>query len=180
KKLKRRLRKKKSNLDFIKDPLSTNKNKVKSMRRSILIGLIIGLLVGFIDSYNYAVSGYTTAEVSLVIIPFLVVMTLKLLRISYSSEDIAMATALTYGICITTTLTSGMYITFGFLDYLSKKLKAYGLAVSVPSYLFSGVFPDYIALAVYVSLALISFSGALIAFSFRSHIIKKERGLSFQ
>ncbi|MEM1646000.1 MAG: hypothetical protein QXL96_09080 [Ignisphaera sp.] len=145
------------------------------MRRSILIGLIIGLLVGFIDSYNYAVSGYTTAEVSLVIIPFLVVMTLKLLRISYSSEDIAMATALTYGICITTTLTSGMYITFGFLDYLSKKLKAYGLAVSVPSYLFSGVFPDYIALAVYVSLALISFSGALIAFSFRSHFIERER-----
>lgn len=140
-----------------------------------MIGLAIGLLVGFIDSYSYAISGYTTAEVSLIIIPFLVVMTLKLLGTSYSNEDIAVATALAYGICITTTLTSGMYITFGFLNFLSKKLKAYGLTVSVPSYLFSGIFPDYIALAIYVSLALISFSGALIAFSFRSHFIERER-----
>lgn len=145
------------------------------MRKSVLIGLIIGLLVGFIDSYSYAISGYTTAEVSLIIIPFLIVMIFKFLRITYSSEDIAIATALAYGICVTTTLTSGMYITFGFLNYMSKKLKAYGLTVSVPNYFFSGNFPDYIALAMYVSLALISFGGALIAFSFRSHFIERER-----
>jgi len=131
--------------------------------------------MGFVDSYSYAISGYTTAEVSLIIIPFLVIAVSKLLGIQYDERDIVTSTALAYGISITTTLTSGMYITYGFLDYISSRLKAYGLAVEVPEYLFSGVIPDYLSLPVYVSLALISFGGVLVAYAFRSHFIEKER-----
>lgn len=145
------------------------------MGRAIAIGLIIGLLMGFIDSYSYAVSGYTTAEISLIVIPFLVISIFKFLRMRLNDVDIIKATALAYGICITTTLTSGMYITYGFLSHVSERLKVYGLRISVPQYIFSGSFPDYLALPIYVSLALISFGGTLIAFAFRGHFIEKER-----
>jgi hypothetical protein len=145
------------------------------MRKCLLVGLIVGLIISFIDSYTYAISGYTTAEISLIIIPFLIISTFKLLKTSYSNEDIVIATALAFGISITTTLTSGMYITFGFLNYLSDRLKAYGLSVTISSNLFSGVFLDYNALPTYISLTLISFSGALIAFVFRGHFIERER-----
>jgi hypothetical protein len=145
------------------------------MRKSFLVGLAVGLVVGFIDSYTYALSGYTTAEVSLIVIPLLVLIVFRFFKVEYSDEDIVIATALAFGVTITTTLTSGMYITFGFLSYLSSRLRAYGLSASVPLNLFSGIFPDYNALPIYVSLALISFSGALIAFVFREHFIERER-----
>lgn len=144
-------------------------------KRGVLIGLTVGMLTGFMDSYSYAISGYTTAEISLILLPFLIVSMFKLLGLRYSDNDVVTATAIAYGICITTTLTSGMYITYGFLSYVSSRLKAYGLDVSVPSYLFSGRFPDVDALPIYISLALLSFGGVLIAFTFRNHFIEKER-----
>lgn len=145
------------------------------MEKGVVIGILVGCLLSFVDSYTYAISGYTTAEISLVIIPFLVASLLKLVKTNYSSHDLITATAIAYGMCITTTLASGMYITFGFLDYVSRRLKAYGLEISVPKYLFSNFFPDFVALPTYIALALASFSGALIAFTFRNHFIEKER-----
>ncbi|MEM1542397.1 MAG: hypothetical protein QW101_07735 [Ignisphaera sp.] len=145
------------------------------MKKGILVGLFIGLLLGFIDSYTYAISGYTTSEISLIIVPFLVMAIFKIIDVRYSSYDLITAIALAFGICMTTTLSSGMYITFGFLRHVSNRLNAYGMDIAIPEYIFSGSFPDLVALPTYIALALISFGGALIAFAFRNHFIEKER-----
>lgn len=145
------------------------------VNKAIFIGILAGLLISFIDSYSYAISGYTTAEISLIVIPFLVILFYKSLGIAYKDIDIVTSTAFAYGICITITLTSGMYITYGFLSNVSTRLKVYGLNVAVPQQLFSGGFLDVTALPTYVSLSLASFGGVLLAFAIRGHFIEKER-----
>ncbi|MEM4053468.1 MAG: hypothetical protein QW646_06940, partial [Ignisphaera sp.] len=145
--------------------------------RSILIGVFVGSFISFINSYGYAVSGYTTAEASLIIIPILIIFIYKILRIGYSDEDFLISIATALGVDITTTLTSGMYITFGFLSYSIDRLKAFGIDVSIPRELFGGISGvlDIYALPIYVSLSLVSISGAFIAYTFRSYFIEKER-----
>jgi hypothetical protein len=145
--------------------------------RNILMGLVIGAFVSFVNSYGYAIAGYTTAEASLIIIPILILFTYKVFGIRYNGEDFLESTAIALGVDITTTLTSGMYITFGFLNYSISKLKAFGIDVSIPQELFSnvkGLF-DLYALPTYIALSLISVSGAFIAYTFRSYFIEKER-----
>jgi len=148
---------------------------VISMKNGILVGLFIGLLLGFIDSYTYAISGYTTSEISLIIVPFLVMTIFKVVKVRYNNYDLITAIALAFGICMATTLSSGMYITFGFLKHISSRLRPYGMDIDVPEHIYSGSFPDLTALPTYVALALISFGGALIAFAFRNHFIEKEK-----
>uniref|UniRef100_A0A7J3I6R8 Uncharacterized protein n=1 Tax=Ignisphaera aggregans TaxID=334771 RepID=A0A7J3I6R8_9CREN len=145
--------------------------------RSILIGVFVGSFISFINSYGYAVSGYTTAEASLIIIPILIIFIYKIFRIGYSDEDFLISIATALGVDITTTLTSGMYITFGFLSYSIDRLKAFGIDVSIPRELFGGISGvlDIYALPIYVSLSLVSISGAFIAYTFRSYFIEKER-----
>ncbi|MCS7112208.1 MAG: OPT/YSL family transporter [Ignisphaera sp.] len=150
-------------------------NKATNIK-SIAVGIVAGSLISFINSYGYAVSGYTTAEASLIIIPILTIFIYKMLRIKYTNEEFLISVATALGIDITTTLTSGMYITFGFLNYSIERLRAFGLDVSIPSELFSGGgVIDVYALPTYVSLSIISASGAFIAYTFRSYFIEKER-----
>ncbi len=145
--------------------------------RSIVVGLVVGGFISFINSYGYAVSGYTTAEASLIIIPMLTLFMYKMLGIMYSNDEFLVSVAIALGVDITTTLTSGMYITFGFLNYSIEKLKAFGFEIAIPRELFGNIDKlfDVYALPTYLSLSMISVSGALIAYTFRSYFIEKER-----
>ncbi len=145
---------------------------------SVLIGVSVGLFISFANSYSYAISGYTTSEISLIYIPLLILLVFKLLKLNYSDQDILYSTAIAIGIDITTTLTSGMYITYGFLNYISSRLSLFGLSVSIPPQLFSNkrlLFIDVEAMPTYITLAIASLGGLFIAFALRSHFFDKER-----
>jgi hypothetical protein len=145
---------------------------------SVLIGVSVGLFISFANSYSYAISGYTTSEISLIYIPLLILLVFKLLKLNYSEQDILYSTAIAIGIDITTTLTSGMYITYGFLNYISSRLSLFGLSVSIPPQLFSNkrlLFIDVEAMPTYITLAIASLGGLFIAFALRSHFFDKER-----
>ncbi len=148
-----------------------------SMLKPIILGLAIGALISFIDSYSYAVSGFTTAEISIIVAPFLVAALSRCLRIELSTQELVFASAIAIGFDITTTLTAGMYITYGFLAYLASKLSFFGIDVEVPRTLF--VYPrsvyDPTCLPTYVALSIISLSGAFIAYTLRRHYIERER-----
>ncbi|NPA96916.1 MAG: hypothetical protein GXO32_04890 [Crenarchaeota archaeon] len=144
--------------------------------RAVAIGLAVGLFMGFVDSYSYAVSGFTTSEISVVFIPVIVLALATALRASLTREELVAASALAIGIDITTTLTSGMYVTYGFLKLVASKLSVFGISVSVPPKLFSYPHPlDLESMPIYVSLALVSAAGVLIAYAFRMHFLEKER-----
>jgi hypothetical protein len=142
------------------------------------MGVFVGLFVSFMNSYSYAVSGYTTSEISLIYIPLLILLICKLLKLHYKDQDILYATAIAMGIDITTTLTSGMYVTYGFLSHISNKLHLFGFNISVPPQLF-GInrlfFIDIDAMPTYITLALVSLGGLFIAFALRNHFFYKER-----
>ncbi len=144
--------------------------------RAIAIGISVGAFLGFVDSYGYAVSGFTTSEISVVFAPVIVYALSVALGLKLSREELIVASALAVGMDITTTLTSGMYVTYGFLSIVASKLRVFGIYVDVPSKLFSLPKPiDVASMPIYVSLALVSASGVLIAYAFRMHFIEKER-----
>jgi hypothetical protein len=85
------------------------------IRRSVIMGFLIGLFMGFIDSYGYAVSGYTVAEIDLVVVP---VIARLLLGRGADPREIFIATVMAFGISLSTVITSGMLITY----YLTSKI----------------------------------------------------------
>ena len=147
------------------------------MRRALVIGLVLGLIIGFIDSYSYVISGFTTAEISVVLAPLLLLIVSSILGLRLTKEELVIASAFAIGVDITTTLTAGMYITYGFLAYSSEQLEEFGLSISVPQELFSAVqgFIDLNAMPTYISLSLASVSGVFFAYALRMHYIERER-----
>jgi len=146
-------------------------------REVVLIALAIGVLLGFIDSYSYAITGFTTAELSILVVPLLMLAAAEALGIRIAEEELLLGSALAIGMDLTTTLTSGMYITYGFLDYLSERLSSFGLEVSVPRALFawSPHLIDLEAMPTYLSLSLVSAGGALVAYALRRHFFDMEK-----
>ncbi len=145
-----------------------------------MLGILLGLFISFVDSYSYAVSGFTTAEISVIIVPLLLLIISQAFKLGLSKEELVIASATAIGIDITTTLTAGMYITYGFLAYSAKQLKEFGLLVVVPSQLFSLLnqhrgFVDYCAMPTYIALTLVSIGGAFLAYALRMHYIERER-----
>jgi hypothetical protein len=152
-------------------------NNMKSVY-TILIGIVVGLFISFANSYSYAISGYTTSEISLIYIPLVILTIFKLLKLNYDGQDLLYSTAVAIGVDITTTLTSGMYITYGFLGYVSNRLSLFGFNISIPPQLFSNkrfFFVDVVAMPTYITLAVASLGGLFIAFALRSHFFDKER-----
>jgi len=147
------------------------------MQRALAIGLALGLIISFIDSYSYVISGFTTAEISVVLAPLLLLIMSSVLGLKLTREELVIASALAIGIDITTTLTAGMYVTYGFLAYSSRRLEEFGLSISVPQELFSSVqkLIDLNAMPTYISLSLASVSGAFFAYALRMHYIERER-----
>ena len=146
--------------------------------RAILIGLITGILIGFVDSYGYAITGYTTAELALLVAPAIVLLFMYVFRLKPSLEELIVAIALATGFSLSTTITSGMFITYGFLDYWTKEM---GIKLEIPSWIYGyeyidiGLFKIPKFFIPYLFLTTISASGFLIAYILRIHFIEKER-----
>ncbi|MEM1611572.1 MAG: hypothetical protein QXQ57_08025 [Sulfolobales archaeon] len=109
--------------------------ETKAMRgilRPIAIGVLIGLFMGFVDSYGYAVSGYTVAEIDLVVVP---VIARLLLGRTADPREIFIATVTAFGISFSTVITSGMLITY----YLTSKIYwIFYRESNFPAWLYSG------------------------------------------
>jgi len=147
------------------------------MWRPVILGLIVGLLLGFIDSYSYAVLGFTTAEISILIIVPLVIFALKYLQVRFTLHDVIIASATALGVDFTTTITSGMFLTYGFLNHLSDKLSFFGLNIEVPRHLFdlSQNLIEARSMWPYILGAYASIGGVFILYVLRHYYFERER-----
>ncbi len=139
---------------------------------TILVGLVVGFLLGFIDTYGYAVTGYTTAELSPIVSVILTYPLLsKILRRKPFIVEHLISVIIASGISLTTTITSGMYITYTMLSRIADP-KLIGL----PEWLYmSSLDVNVYALIFYMYAVLVSAVGVVIAYIFHRHFIEKER-----
>ncbi|MEM4518690.1 MAG: hypothetical protein QXH46_05040, partial [Sulfolobales archaeon] len=107
--------------------------------RSLILGLLVGFLMGFIDTYGYAVTGYTTAELSPITSAILIyTLYLVIFKEKISLLEHFLATVVATGFSLTTTITSGMYITYTMLSITSDpKL------INLPSWTYFKGFLDF-------------------------------------
>jgi len=142
-----------------------------SLIRVVFLGLLVGLLQGFVDTYGYAVTGYTTAEIAGVVsaIIFLVLYRATFRKTPTVFEHF-IGVAVAAGISISTTLTAGMYITYTMLH-------AYGdvEVLDLPSWTYYTGFLSLDTLLFYSYATAVSVSGSLIAYVFYKHYIEKEK-----
>ncbi|MFN3268146.1 MAG: hypothetical protein ACK416_02685, partial [Zestosphaera sp.] len=88
-----------------------------NLARALILGLVVGLLQGFIDTYGYAVTGYTTAEIAgIVSAVIFLVLYRAIFRRTPSVFEHFLGIAVASGISISTTITAGMYITYTMLN----------------------------------------------------------------
>lgn len=81
----------------------------RSFIRPLLVGIAIGSFMGFVDSYGYAVTGYTVAEIELVVAPIIAGI---LLGRRSDPRSVFIASVTAFGIALSTVITSGMVITY--------------------------------------------------------------------
>jgi len=137
----------------------------------VAVGIIVGSLLGFIDTYGYAVTGYTTSELAPIIsaILTLALLTLILKRTPTIIEHLISIVTAT-GISLSTAITSGMYITYTMLNYIG------GEYLNLPEWLyFKGAFLDGTTITFYSYATAVSASGVFLAYVFHKHFIDKER-----
>ncbi|MFZ8824259.1 MAG: hypothetical protein ACO2O0_08990 [Desulfurococcales archaeon] len=146
---------------------------LRGILRPIAAGFLIGLFMGFVDSYGYAVSGYTVAEIDLVVIP---VIARLLLGRSADPREIFIATVTAFGISLSTVITSGMLITY----YLTSKIYwLFYRESDFPGWLYSGsqaCFPNIFVCEwpyTYLSLAALSLVGVGFAYILRHVFLDK-------
>jgi len=144
-----------------------------SLIRTIFTGLLTGLLMGFIDTYGYAVTGYTTSELAGIVASILyLVLYVSIFREYPSILEHFLGVVIAFGSSLSTAITSGMYITYTMLaevgDPHQLRMPSWmyftqGSVLSLPTYSF------------YLYATAISASGALIAYVFHKHFIDKEK-----
>lgn len=149
-------------------------DQAQHFKNSIIVGVLAGIIMGFIDTYGYCVTGYTTSEISLIIIPIIVYTIFKLFNRRPSLTEIIISTVLAFGMTLTSAITSGMYVTYTLLNNLPI---AERLGISIPEWLYYNERGLNLSESVinYSILALISASGAILAYVFYKHYIEKER-----
>jgi len=142
--------------------------------QSVLIGLLVGLVLGFIDSYGYAVTGYTTCEISVLTAPVLVVLVFNLiLRRKPYINEVLLASAIAIGMNLTTAITAGMYITY---TILAEAPIVSRLGLIVPQWLYMSSEQLRIdTIAIYLHLTLVSAGGIALAYAFSKHFLERER-----
>lgn len=142
-----------------------------SLAKAIVLGLVVGLLQGFVDTYGYAVTGYTTAEIAGIVsaIIFLVLYR-AIFRKTPSVFEHFLGIIVASGISISTTITAGMYITYTMLN-------AYGdtAILELPSWTYYVGSLSIDTLLFYSYATAVSVSGSLIAYVFYKHYIEKEK-----
>lgn len=141
------------------------------LTKAIVLGLVVGLLQGFVDTYGYAVTGYTTAEIAGIVsaIIFLVLYR-AIFRETPSVFEHFLGILVASGISISTTITAGMYITYTMLN-------TYGDAevLELPSWTYYTGSLSIDTLLFYSYATAVSISGSLIAYIFYKHYIEKEK-----
>jgi len=139
--------------------------------KALFLGLLVGLLIGFVDTYGYAVTGYTTAELS-PITSVILIYTLYLLLFKEKIPliDHFLATVLATGFSLTTTITSGMYVTYTMLS----KVSEHDL-IKLPEWTYYKGFLDISTVSFFLFSTSITISGVLIAHVFHKHFIERER-----
>jgi len=145
----------------------------RGVLRPVLVGCLVGLFMGFVDSYGYAVSGYTVAEIDLVVVP---VVARILLGRSADPREIFLSTVVAFGISLSTVITSGMLITY----YLTSRIYwLFYRAPDFPSWLYPGssaCFPNIFACEwpyTYIALAALSLVGVGFAYMLRHVFLDK-------
>jgi len=145
---------------------------VGKLNGAIIIGASVGLLMGFIDTYGYAVTGYTTSELSPIIAAVLTLVLFKyLLRRRPTPLEHVVAIAIASGISLSTAITSGMYITYTMLGEVSNPRK-----LALPDWLrFEGPEIHLQSLLFYLFATAVSASGVALSLVFFKHFIEKEK-----
>ena len=148
------------------------RGSARRIAESLCVGLTVGAIMGFIDTYGYAITGYTTAELSPIVASILTLIVFRyVFRVAPSILEHFVATLLASGMTLTSTITSGMYITYTMLSSVSDPKE---ISLPVWSY-FRGVQLDPNTLLFYLYATAVSASGVLIAYAFSKHFIEKER-----
>lgn len=138
------------------------------LAKSLVAGALVGALTSFSNSYGYAVSGYTTSELSPIVAG---VLTYLVLRFALGVSSVlahAAAVAFAVGIDITTTLTSGMLITYTmFAERCDPR------AVGMAPWVYGGLSLE--SMLFYLFASAVSAGGVLIALSLSEHFIERGR-----
>lgn len=144
----------------------------KRIVESLCVGLLVGAIMGFIDTYGYAITGYTTAELSPIVASILTLIMFRyVFRAAPSILEHFIATLIASGMALTSTITSGMYITYTMLSSVSDPKD---IALPAWSYYYSKCL-DLKTLLFYLYATAVSAAGALIAYAFSKHFIEKEK-----
>ncbi|MEM1796680.1 MAG: hypothetical protein QXV93_01335 [Zestosphaera sp.] len=142
-----------------------------SLARAIILGLVVGLLQGFVDTYGYAVTGYTTAEIAGIVSAIIFLVAYRMIfRETPSVFEHFLGVIIASGISISTTITAGMYITYTMLN-------TYGdtATLELPSWTYYVGSLSIDVLLFYSYATAVSVSGSLIAYVFYKHYIEKEK-----
>lgn len=141
------------------------------LKRAVLVGALVGAVMGFVDTYGYAVTGYTTAELSLVITPVLVMIVYRIIMKSVpSASEQLLASLVAVGSSLSTAITSGMYITYTMLASMVDPR-----AIGLPEWLYYTGSLTPMHYLFYMFAAASSLSGVLLAYAFSNHFITRER-----
>ena len=140
--------------------------------KATVVGGLIGLLLGFVDTYGYAVTGYTTSELSGIIASILFLILYRaFFRQSPSILEHILGVIIAFGISLSTAITSGMYVTYTMLAQVSGPE-----TLKLPKWTyFSSPSLSFETVSFYLYATAISASGALIAYVFHRHFIDKEK-----
>ncbi len=143
-------------------------SKRVNLAKALVAGGVVGALTSFSNSYGYAVSGYTTSELSPIVAGVLTFILMKfVLRVDDIATHIA-AVAFSVGIDITTTLTSGMLITYRMFAERGDPG-----AVHMAPWVYEGLSIESITF--YLFACAVSSGGVLIALALSDHFIEEER-----
>jgi len=152
--------------------LSTKKGgSAKRVIESLFVGFLVGAIMGFIDTYGYAVTGYTTAELSPIVTSILTLITFRyVFRTAPSILEHFIATLVASGMTLTSTITSGMYITYTMLGSLGDPRE-----MNLPTWIYYSKYLDLNTFLFYLYATAVSAAGVFIAYAFSKHFIEKEK-----
>ncbi len=148
-------------------------NMKLELDKVIFSGLCIGLLLGFIDTYGYAVTGYTTSEMSPIVATILnLALLTSLLRRRPNVIELFISTVISSGFSLSSAITSGMYITYTMLNEVS-----HGSIEFFPKWLYftPQPLPSVGSFSFYLFATAVSISGILASYVLSKHFIEKEK-----
>ena len=140
-------------------------------RRGMIAGILTGLLMGLADTYGYATTGYTTAELSILVSPVIVRL---ILGKEASLTELVVGSVAAYGMSFATIITSGMLITNAYTWFVYTYIfhgTDFPKWLYNPESCFLKIFCPYTTTYVYGGL--LSLSGVVLAYIYRHVFVDK-------